>query len=696
MNNIDNQNTYYLPNTLDGINLISESVSTNALLVDGTNMMLADINMNNHNIKNLNAGITNDEAVNVSQLNGKADIAYVNANFLNKVTTSAQTVAGNINMGANKITTTYTPVNNPDLCNKLYVNSQDSLKVSKSGDSMTGTLDMIGNKIITFYTPVDPYDLCNKAYVNSQDNLRALDSTVVHNTMIETIAGVKTFTSSPIVPTATTATQAINLGNLTTALVPYAVDANVVHNTGAETIAGVKTFTASPIVPTATTSGQSANLGNINSALTPYALDANVVHKTGAETIAGEKTFTSRQMINVNSAQGGSSHLELNNNLYWIRFFTNLSGGNYNGAVSAGDSAIIFTQNNPTANPATGTLHIGPHDSTGASGIKISPSLNTSYKPLSLNGQKIQSLANGTIASDAVNYSQLTGIDSNAVHKTGDETIAGIKTFSSSPIVPNATTSNQATAYGQLAGVDANAVHITGDETIAGIKTFSSNPVVPTATLTNQAVNKGQMDTEFSSRERTRPQAPRCLAWRKMGGVDVPITTMAVGWTADALAPVATSSVWGLEHTLVNDGVFVRTDMVLYKGDTVNGFYFGCKAPDDNGSVVKIFVYDDTDNTVVVTQPSTCANQYVVYCPLLTPWVIPRTQTFKICIVWQSGGVNHILTCISPWVIFFNTMSASYNNQYINQINKSPPTFYDLTDVTLGRTPIIYAYRQIA
>jgi hypothetical protein len=35
-----------------------------------------------------------------------------------------------------------------------------------------------------------------------------------------------------------------------------AVDATVVHNTGAESIAGVKTFSASPIVPTPTTSGQ--------------------------------------------------------------------------------------------------------------------------------------------------------------------------------------------------------------------------------------------------------------------------------------------------------------------------------------------------------------------------------------------------------------------------------------------------------
>ena len=56
--------------------------------------------------------------------------------------------------------------------------------------------------------------------------------------------------------------------------------------------------------------------------------------------------------------------------------------------------------------------------------------------------------------------------DSTLVHKTGDETVTGVKTFSSSPIVPNATTATQAIAYGQ-------AVKNTGNETIAGIKSFS-------------------------------------------------------------------------------------------------------------------------------------------------------------------------------------------------------------------------------
>lgn len=38
------------------------------------------------------------------------------------------------------------------------------------------------------------------------------------------------------------------------------------------------------------------------------------------------------------------------------------------------------------------------------------------------------------------------------------------------------------------------AVGLSGNETVAGIKTFSSSPVVPSATTSGQAVNKGQLD----------------------------------------------------------------------------------------------------------------------------------------------------------------------------------------------------------
>jgi hypothetical protein len=46
---------------------------------------------------------------------------------------------------------------------------------------------------------------------------------------------------------------------------------------------------------------------------------------------------------------------------------------------------------------------------------------------------------------------------------------------------------------------DTAAVKLTLDQTIAGVKTFSSSPVVPNATTPTQAVNKGQLDAAVQS-----------------------------------------------------------------------------------------------------------------------------------------------------------------------------------------------------
>ncbi|EDO9148467.1 hypothetical protein GO220_08935 [Campylobacter coli] len=61
----------------------------------------------------------------------------------------------------------------------------------------------------------------------------------------------------------------------------------------------------------------------------------------------------------------------------------------------------------------------------------------------------------------------------NKVTKTGDETIAGVKTFSSPIVIPNATANNHATNLGQLN----SKVALSGNQTIAGIKTFNAAPV---------------------------------------------------------------------------------------------------------------------------------------------------------------------------------------------------------------------------
>jgi len=77
---------------------------------------------------------------------------------------------------------------------------------------------------------------------------------------------------------------------------------------------------------------------------------------------------------------------------------------------------------------------------------------------------------------------------------TGNETVAGIKTFSSSPIVPAPTTDLQVSTKKYVDDLAALKVALTGDETIAGVKTFSSSPIVPTPTTDMQASTKKYPD----------------------------------------------------------------------------------------------------------------------------------------------------------------------------------------------------------
>lgn len=88
----------------------------------------------------------------------------------------------------------------------------------------------------------------------------------------------------------------------------------------------------------------------------------------------------------------------------------------------------------------------------------------------------------------------LTTVLNSYVKNSGDETIDGIKTFSSNPL-STATQSTNANALTKYSAVVKNS----GNETIEGVKTFSSSPVIPNASNNNQPVALGQFTRSFTS-----------------------------------------------------------------------------------------------------------------------------------------------------------------------------------------------------
>lgn len=99
----------------------------------------------------------------------------------------------------------------------------------------------------------------------------------------------------------------------------------------------------------------------------------------------------------------------------------------------------------------------------------------------------------------------ITDLDGESVKDNGNQTIAGVKTFSSSPLIPTPTANMEASTKKYVDDVDnsrkayvdnldnAN-VKKTGEQTIAGVKTFESSPIVPAPTTDMQPTTKKYVD----------------------------------------------------------------------------------------------------------------------------------------------------------------------------------------------------------
>jgi len=78
---------------------------------------------------------------------------------------------------------------------------------------------------------------------------------------------------------------------------------------------------------------------------------------------------------------------------------------------------------------------------------------------------------------------------------TGDQAIAGVKTFATPPILSaDPTNNNHAARKVYVDNQDVQNVKLTGDQSIGGLKTFASPPIVPTPTDVTRAANKGYVD----------------------------------------------------------------------------------------------------------------------------------------------------------------------------------------------------------
>ena len=162
----------------------------------------------------------------------------------------------------------------------------------------------------------------------------------------------------------------------------------------------------------------------------------------------------------------------------------NISCNNVNSTGNLTSNNLII---NGTLNNAINNQNLLSLDTTSS----IQTSLNTINTRLTTNETNITTI-NGILPTKAD--------DNKVVHNTGNENISGIKTFQNNLIVSSITLNNldlatrlttNETNITTINGIlltkadDNKVVHNTGNETIAGIKTFSNNIIVPNVQATD-------------------------------------------------------------------------------------------------------------------------------------------------------------------------------------------------------------------
>jgi len=236
----------------------------------------------------------------------------------------------------------------------------------------------------------------------------------------------------------TATTDAVNKGQIDN------ITTNMVKTSGNQTIAGIKTFSA-------TISG-SIN-GNA-------ATVTNGVYTTGTQTITGVKTFNDRTNF-IKYIYSGTT--EVSSGITALK--TNVTKGTAP-ADTYNNRVLLQSKDGVSVNErlASVELYYNTENVTSAVLSAFKPEFDSTaqaiigvYYPATGNPYTVA--PNPSLSSDASGYTRqivtvgyLEGNNSGVVHKTGNETIAGTKTFSSSPVVPtvgntDSTTKTATTAF---------------------------------------------------------------------------------------------------------------------------------------------------------------------------------------------------------------------------------------------------------
>ena len=161
--------------TLSSANTYTDSqvsdLSDASMLLDGSQAMNADMDLDSNKILNLATPTASGDAANKFYVD---DAIATNVDFtIAMLLDGSQAMTGDMDLGSNKIVNLSSPTASGDAANKAYVDSQvsdlsDASMLLDGSQAMNADMNLGGNKITSLATPTAPEDATNKAYVDTK------------------------------------------------------------------------------------------------------------------------------------------------------------------------------------------------------------------------------------------------------------------------------------------------------------------------------------------------------------------------------------------------------------------------------------------------------------------------------------------------------------------------------------------------
>jgi hypothetical protein len=550
---ISGQKTFSTGITLNGTDLNTRLTSDESTISSHT----TSIGSLNTSVSALNAktgSLTYNSGTNTTTLNSKLVVALdesTNGNTtIGDASTDTLTVKASTTFqaGVSGITKTMVGLSNVDNTTDVGKPISTATQTALNLKANQTSLDTTNSNILALQNKTNAlsYDVSSNSTTLNSKLIVALDESTNGNTTIGDAstdsltvkatttfqAGVSGITKSMVGLSNVDNTADTNkpISSATqTALNLKADDSSVVKLSGNQTISNIKTFSSSPIVPTCTSGDNSTKVAStqyvdssianlINSA--PTALDTlnelasalgndasfstTVTNSlAGKASLTGNNTYTGNQTYNVGSVSytnGLSTNAITLNSVNLDTRIGNIEGKTSKISYDSGTDSLTIASKMVVSKDVSniGSIYLG--DSSGNDIIYLNGNISS-------NSQTITPVQLGYLSGASSNLQTQIGSkadDSAVVKLTGSQTIGGIKTFSSIPVLPsNSITDsniiNTCIHNGYCDGTssiqnqldskasDSLSCHLAGTENITGPKTFSGGVTLSSNITANGA-----------------------------------------------------------------------------------------------------------------------------------------------------------------------------------------------------------------